>query len=229
MKTDFRLFGPLHLAIIAAVPLAAWLLSRAAGRRTRIVLGLLLLVNELIWYGYKLRTEGWRFPEGLPLQLCDLTLWMTVIAALTLKPWAVETAYLAGVGGAGMAVLTPELWAPAFSYPTMYFFAAHGGLIVVILTILGSRMAKLGPGCVWRVLAVTNLFAAFDALFNAVFQTNYMFLCRKPSSASLLDSLGPWPWYIAAGEVLTLVIFWLLWLAYAGFRRRDGGRFRPPA
>ena len=224
-QSDFRLFGPVHIFIIGAIPLFACLLSRQAGRRTRLVLGSFLLVNELVWYVYRLHTEGWRFPEGLPLQLCDLTLWMAVIAALTLRPWAVETAYLAGIGGAGMAVLTPDLWAPAFSYPTMYFFAAHGGLIVTVLTILWSGMARLRPGCVWRVLGIVSLFAVFDGIFNTIFGTNYMYLCRKPASASLLSAFGPWPWYILPGAAVAVALFWLLWLPWKRSSTQGQGTF----
>ena len=35
---------------------------------------------------------------------------MTVAACLTLKPWIVEFDYFAGMAGAGMALLTPDLW-----------------------------------------------------------------------------------------------------------------------
>ena len=95
MRTDFVLFGPAHLAILAAIPCLSAVLARLArggGRGIRICLGVLLGLNELIWYGYRLRTEGVRLPEGLPLQLCDLALWLTVAALITLKPWACEAA-----------------------------------------------------------------------------------------------------------------------------------------
>jgi hypothetical integral membrane protein (TIGR02206 family) len=116
-----------------------------------------------------------------------------------------------------MAVLTPELWAPLFSYPSIYFFVAHGGLIVTMLLLLWSRMARLRTHAVWRVLGICNAYGLVIGIFNAVFHTNYIYLCHKPQSTSLLDALGPWPWYILAGEAVALLIFWLLWLP---FRRK---------
>lgn len=226
VQSDFRLFGFAHLVILAAIPsfaLALALLSRrrpADARRIRLALGGFLLVNELIWYGYRLRMEGVRFPEGLPLQLCDLALWMTIVAALWLKPWSYELAYFAGLGGSSMAVITPDLWAPLVSYPSIYFFLAHGGIVATILYLAWAKLARPRPGCVWRVFLRLNIFAALIGCFNAIFDTNYMYLCRKPAGATLLDYLGPWPVYILAGEALALGIFGLLWLPFAAGTRR---------
>ncbi len=217
MRTDFVLFGAEHLAILAAIPCLALLLARFGRRRAReirLTLGVFLLVNELAWYGFRLRTEGDRLPEILPLQLCDLALWLTVAALLTLKPWAYEAAYFFALAGSGMAVLTPDLWAPSWSYPTWYFFLAHGGVIVAVLFLTWGRVLRLRPGCVLRAMLIVNLFAIVVGAVNAVFHTNYMYLCRKPEGASLLDYLGPWPWYLAAGELVALALFWLLWLPF---------------
>jgi hypothetical integral membrane protein (TIGR02206 family) len=217
MKPYFVLFGATHWAIITAIPASAALLAWAARSRPKAVrlgLGVLLLVNELTWYGYRLRVEGFRFPEGLPLELCDLAMWMTIVAALTGRVWALELAYYAGVGGSSQAVLTPDLWEPFPSYPTVYFFLAHGGVIATVLALIWGRVARPRPGSAWRVFGVLNGFAAAVGLFNLVFKTNYMYLCQKPASASLLDAFGPWPWYIAAGEAFALGVFLLLGLPF---------------
>jgi hypothetical integral membrane protein (TIGR02206 family) len=216
----FQLFGRAHLLILACIPLIAWGLAQwsrqsdHAARSIRYSLAAFLAVNELIWYVYRLRVEGFRFPNALPLNLCDVTLWVTVIAACTLQPLAVEAAYYAGLAGMSMALLTPDLWAPLASYPTIYFFLAHGMGAATVLTLVWSKLATPRPGSWWKVLALLNAYAAAIGLFNAIFKTNYMYLRQKPESASLFDYFGPWPFYLIGGELIALTLFWLLWLPF---------------
>ncbi len=223
MGSDFVLFSPPHgliLSLIASLGVACALLVRrypAAARPMRLALGSFLLVNELVWYTYRLSTEGFRFPEGLPLQLCDVALWMTVVAAVTMRHLPLEIAYFAGLGGTSLAIITPDLWAPLASYPSIYYFLAHGGVVVTLVFLVGGGLLQPRPDCLWRVVLILNGYALSVGIFNAVYGTNYFFLCRKPASATLLDYMGPWPYYILTGEVIAIALFWLLALP---FRRR---------
>lgn len=211
-------FSPAHLAIVAAVPLAAGLLAAWARGRPGVARGLRLALaaaigaDELVWYGYAL-ARGWVAPPfGLPLDLCDVVLWLTVYALLTSRPWALDAVYYLGLAGSGMAVLTPDLGAPFPSYPAVKFFVAHGGVVAAVLFLVWSGALRPRRGSWWAVFLGVNAYAAAIALFDARYGTNYLFLRRKPESPTLLDLLGPWPWYLVGAEGVALALLWLLHL-----------------
>lgn len=56
---------------------------------------------------------------------------------------------------------------------------------------------------------------------------NYMYMRSKPVHHSLLNVIGPWPWYIAAGAALGLIMFLALRALLEAVRRLDVGYQRP--
>lgn len=212
-----KLFGPLHLTLLAAIAVIGLLLvmvcSRlpAARRTMRLALGIGLALNELGWWWFRYSHEGIHL-RNLPLQLCDVTLWMTCIGCLTLAPVVVEFAYFAGFAGASLALLTPDLWEPWPRYPAIYFFVAHGGIVIGIAVLVFGRLAPLRSGAVWRAFGMLLGYGLLVGGFNALCGTNYVYLCRKPVNPSPLDLLGPWPVYLAGAAMAGLALFWLLWL-----------------
>jgi len=209
-----------HLGIIIAIPAVAAALAALARRRPeleraiRLALAAVIAVNELAWYAYVVRRGEVRPPHGLPLDLCDVVLWLAVYALARPSPLARDAVWYLGIGGSGMAVLTPDIGAPFPSYPAAKFFLSHGAVVAAALFLVWSGTHRPRPGSWWRVFLWTNAYAAFVAAFNAAFGTNYMYLCEKPASATLLDWLGPWPWYVLAGEAVALVILALLYLPF---------------
>ena len=213
MKSNFVLFGLTHWLILLAVPATAWLLRKmpVSGRAVRMGLGAFLVANEVAHQVWKVQMGWVKFPEGLPLQLCDLIVWLTAVACFTLNQWVFEFAFFAGLVGTGMAVITPDLQSPWPSYDTIYFFLIHGGIVVALLYLWWSGLARPEAGCLKRVMILLNGYAVVVGLFNWVFKTNYMYLCAKPGVGSLLDYLGPWPVYILGGELVALGFFAGLW------------------
>jgi hypothetical integral membrane protein (TIGR02206 family) len=212
-----RLFGPLHLVLLAAIALCAMLLvwwcrkTPSSRHAVRLILGWGLVINELIWWCFRYSHEGIHL-WNLPLQLCDVTLWASALACLTTIPAIVELAYFAGLAGAGMALLTPDLWSPWPTYPAVYFFIAHGAIVVAVAVLVFGGISPLRRGAMWRAYGLLLGYAALLGILNEICGTNFMYLCRKPKNASLLDALGPWPWYLIPAAVTALALFWLLWL-----------------
>src|ERR1700745_2146192 len=91
MQTNFGIFGPAHIVILSSIPVLAAILVAIdrwtpAGRRgLRIGLAITLLLNSIVRYGY-LAARGWlTFPDHLPLELCDATQCLVIVALLTLN------------------------------------------------------------------------------------------------------------------------------------------------
>lgn len=233
MEESFRIFALPHIAylisLLAVAGTLAWW-SGADEQRTKTIrytLGVMLLVNEVVWYYYFVHQDWFIFPYTLPLQLCDILVWIAVIAALTARQWSYELLYYWGLSGTTMALLTPDVSSPAFSYLTVRFFVSHGGIVVVLLFLIWKKRLRPRPGSWWRALLYLHVYAAVVGLYNYIFGTNFFYLCEKPAETTLLDSLGPWPWYILAGEALALSLFWLLWLPFRGRRGPPVSKIQP--
>jgi hypothetical integral membrane protein (TIGR02206 family) len=231
----FRLFGASHLIILACIVALPAILAAAARRKIslrrslRIALATALSANAVVWYGYLAARHWLTFPDGLPLELCDATLCVAVFALFTLNATAFDLAYYGALAGTSMAVLTPDLWERFPSFSTIQFFIAHGLVIVGVLYLIWSREARPRAGSIWRAMLGLNTFAIFTGTFDWIFRTNYMYLRAKPDNPSLLDYLGPWPWYIAATEIVALALFTLLYVPFSPavqhlFRRKGTQR-----
>jgi hypothetical integral membrane protein (TIGR02206 family) len=67
---------------------------------------------------------------------------------------------------------------------------------------------------------VTAAWAVAVFTFNVVVGTNYGFLNRKPSTASLLDYLGPWPLYVVVEISIIISVWALMTWPWAAMRAR---------
>ena len=67
-------------------------------------------------------------------------------------------------------------------------------------------------------MLIINALLPFILAVNWLFDGNYMFLRTKPQNGSLLDFLGPYPWYILSLEAMAFIIFTIIWLL---LRKRD--------
>lgn len=213
---------PGHRAVLLIVAAAAAALLVAArwlrGREDRLarrLLAVALIGNELLSW-------SWAAAHGVvrvPLQLCDLAVGLMAWALWTLRPRACELIYFWGLAGSFQALATPDLNVGLPARSAVHFFLSHGGVVLLSVYLAVTGRVQATWGSVARVWGVTNLYAAAAGLINGLWGANYGYLARKPSQPSLLDVLGPWPWYIVGMEGLALVFFVMLYLPLASARR----------
>jgi hypothetical integral membrane protein (TIGR02206 family) len=208
-----KLFGPIHLAILVSVVslglAGAWLVRRnpAMGGPVRWLFAIASSGFGFSWYFLRYAVLHSPLRWDLPLEVCDLALWITVAALISPRQRLLELAYYWGLAGASMALVTPYLTAPLASAATVVFFAGHGMIVASVIFLLGTGRMRPAPGS-WRfALLVLNGLALFDFFVDRWLGANYMYLLRKPPIHSLLSAMGGWPWYIFAADVVAAVLF----------------------
>jgi|HubBroStandDraft_3_1064219.scaffolds.fasta_scaffold45756_2 hypothetical integral membrane protein (TIGR02206 family) len=224
----FKLFGPSHLAVLGATAAGAavlvWVVRRHGGeRRARAVargLAAVLAAEEVAAIALAARSDPARLREHLPFQLCDWALVCAAVALVTRRERPSELAYYWGLAGTIQALLTPDL-ATDFPDPAFFsFLGLHGTVVAAILFLTFGLGLRPRPGSIRRAWLWSQLFAATAAGANLVLGTNYGYLRAKPAHASLLDYLGPWPWYILSLEALAAALFAALYAPFAWLDRR---------
>jgi hypothetical integral membrane protein (TIGR02206 family) len=160
---------------------------------------------------YQLTPGDFALATSLPLQLCDVATVAAVIALWSRDPRAAAFTYYVGLTLTVQGVLTPSL-AEQFPHPRYFGFWALHFLVVwagVYLT-WGLGLRPTWP--LYRfTVAATALWALLVLGFNFLADTNYGYLNHKPSAASLLDLMGPWPWYVLV-EIAVIAGAWALLL-----------------
>lgn len=151
----------------------------------------------------------------LPLHLCGVSVFAVPVMLVTRSFAIYEVMYFWGLGGATVALLTPEV---PFGFPHLLcitFFTSHALIIVGVL----FATVNYGFRPTWRSLRRTILFTLCYAgamiPVNLLLGTNYLYICDKPKGISALDFMGPWPWYIPGLVALALTVFLLLYTPYA--------------
>ena len=184
------------------------------------VLAVVILANEAAWWVWLAGQGTWSLSYALPLQLCDVAAVVSAAALWFRWQLLVELTYFWGLAGTANGLITPDISDHFPSFTFIQYFTGHATIVAAaLLLVIGLRIAPR-PGAVARVFGLTFGLLVLDAGVNLVTGGNYLYLRHTPSAHSLLDVLGPWPWYIAGAAVLALVFFAVLDLPFTLSRRR---------
>ena len=158
--------------------------------------------------------------HSLPLQICDLAWIVVAWALLTLRPLPTALTYYWGLTLSVQALVQPTLTEP---FPELEFFVFWGKHVLIVWGAVYLCLSlRHGPDWASYRRAVRWTFGWLVVVLclNVVLDANYGYVNGKPSEATVLDVLGPWPVYVVAEMAIVMVGWALITLPWTGLPRR---------
>lgn len=177
-------------------------------------IGLYFLMSNillLIWY---VTTDNWSVKSSLPLELCTIAALILGALSVSGKISGIPYVYFFAVGGAIQALMTPDLYYGPANFRFYQFFIDH--ILLVLLPVAALLLYKQSLEIKHFVYSflLLNLIALFVFIINILVDANYMFLRYKPKGQSLLDYLGPYPYYLLSLEIVVLLLYFILYIPF---------------
>lgn len=216
-NTDFQLFGNQHLVMIALTVLLSIGLSVFAKRKLseiqQVRLGRIMTVTMALtvigWIVLRLAEGLFDYKTDLPFDICNITALLLPFLMWTPRHRVHEVLYFWIFAGTTQAVLTPHLFEGFPHYTFVKYWLVHGGLVVFAVyatVVFGIRPTWKS---LWRAFMLLQVYVVSLFGINLLLGSNYAYLMGKPPTASALDYLGPYPWYLLVSEGLAVVFFTL--------------------
>jgi hypothetical integral membrane protein (TIGR02206 family) len=220
----FRPFSTEHLLILVVgfSGIAAFLLlgrrGGKTGRASTVLLAWLnLLANPFSSLAGYLQLGEMNLAHHLPLHLCDLAALAAGIALLTRHRLLSSLTYFWGLAGTIQGILTPAITERGPVCAT--FFFQHFVIVAAALhlpLVEGWRPRRPLWKAVAEVFGCSVAYLCLAIAMNALTGANYAYASHPPENPSLLDHLGPWPWYLLSIQAIAIVFFSLLCLPFKG-------------
>ena len=217
-------FGLMAFFVVVFVALVVYGRRHGDDERFRRGFAVLMLCVCIPLQTLQLLPSDFTLGTSLPLQYCDLTWMVAVVALWTRTWWAVSLTFYWGLTLTVQAIVTPSL---GQEFPDPRFFMYWGMHFLSVWA--AGWLAASGSGPTWRgyrlAVVVTAVWAGVVMVFNGATGTNYGYLNRKPPGASLLDLMPDWPFYVLI-EIVLVTGIWAL-LTWPFDRAREPAEAQP--
>ncbi|MBH0171558.1 TIGR02206 family membrane protein [Fictibacillus sp. 18YEL24] len=171
-----------------------------------------LIVSESTYHIWAIHNDLWDLHIFLPLQLCSFNILLCVLLLLTDNRRLFAFVYLFGLTGAVQGLLTPELFQEPWHFRFIQYFLAHAFIVWTALYYAIIKSYTISWQLLFQSFLWLNVYAVLVYVVDVAIDANYMFLLEKPSSASLMDFLGPYPWYILSLELVAFCLCLLVFI-----------------
>lgn len=221
----FQHYGPSHLFALVFTVIGGFFMVRLMRseateelkRGVRFLFGGLLIFAVcmdpvLTFLRFGTGEMGWLvfWSSSLPLYLCDVASIIAGVALITKNFKLTELAYLWGLAGTSQGLLTPTL---AYDWDTLdyyNFFLQHSGVPVAAVTLVWGMGIVPRKGALKRVVMWSWVYMVTVVGINFLIKQNYGFLSGKPDSDTMLDFMGPYPYYLLTLQAVAFVMYSIL-------------------
>jgi hypothetical integral membrane protein (TIGR02206 family) len=208
---------------VGAVVAAGFIVAgRRGGNSQKLATRLLAFTNLAV---FPLSLAAWHsldmeksIDNWLPFHLCDIAAITAAIALLTKRPIFCALTYFWGLAATIQGLITPAITVGFPALPFVMFFIHHFAVVTAALYLpMATGWRPKQP--LWKgpleVYGWSVAYLAFAMIANKLLGSNFAFASRPPDNPSLIDHLGPWPWYLLAMQGIAVAFYFLLALPFA--------------
>ena len=233
--TSFRLFGADHLwGIVVSVlfiVIVPWIsvkyLNKRAQKYLGMIIGYIVMLNYPAWVILESIAGSFDVSLHLPVHLCRLSNLLIPLVMIKRHFLTFEILFFWGLSGTLQGAITPDISAgfPHFHY--FRFWVGHQGTILALIYAVVVFKMRPTPYSIWKSFIALNIFLILAVIVNLILDANYFWICGKPITPtgehvpSILDFMGPWPWYILSAEFVALFHFVLAYLPFYFLKKND--------
>ena len=222
--SPFVLFGNIHiitmlviLSVSILLPLIYKNKSEAQNSVMTKVIAYIIIAHVVI-SPYKdlfLLENPYNWREVLPFHMCDLSEIFIAWFLLGGPKILYKCAFFWGIGGATMAIITPDISHHDLDYA--FFMIGHGMIVLGIMyaTIaLGNRPYATDIFTVSLITACILLPITYIINLLLGEPANFWYLMAKPEGASLMDAFPEPPYHLLVLMPLAIATFFILYAPY---------------
>lgn len=189
-------------------------LKKEQKEKTFQLLGAIVSLTIVTFHVYHIILGEYDFSKELPLFLCSFLALIIPIFTHYRKYWMYEILLFWIIAGTSQGVITPDIAEGFPSFDYFRYWNVHLGLLTIIF--YATFVLKMRPKfkSVFKSFFALQIYVIIIMGINLLLDANYSYLNYKPESASALDYLGDWPYYILVMEAILIPFFLLIYLPF---------------
>ena len=163
--------------------------------------------------------------ELLPLHLCPIVIILSIFMMLFHSEVLFQPVYFWSIG-AFFAILMPDIRDGMSNFASQSFFITHFFILfstAYAFVHFRFRPTKAGFLCSFLLL-VTLAFIMY--FVNNKLGTNFLYVNHPPVTKSLMDFMGPWPYYIFSLAGIDIAISFFMYLPFRKNKKSKYGSWK---